>query len=205
AFRTFSFLVTGTHAKFLFKKRVNYEHSIAWVAWLGMIGTASIIPTILVLKKELQHRGAGHMVWTAFKLIPLLALHYWLDIITPYGLLYSLYMVVASICLLKWSSLSPLNYDWDDWDMFDEKVFMFGNVMIAIFCILVNIIVIVMAIYRVGSIGNSVRSVWNDLNIYKKDTLGCANIENGKPNEKQNQHLYNILHLYSTVYRFLTK
>ncbi|CAL4065983.1 unnamed protein product, partial [Meganyctiphanes norvegica] len=199
--RTFCFIATGTHAKFMFNV-YTYENPMAWVSWLTMYGTATIIPAILVLKNELPCRGAGHMVWTALRLM---LVHYWLDIITPYGLLYSMHFMVGSICVLMWSGFSPLYDDYDDTENFDEKVFLYGNVTLAIFCILVNIIVIFMAMYRVGGIGKCVRNVWIDLNIYKKDNLEFANIGNGKLKKKQNKYLYNILHLFSSMYNFLNK
>ncbi|CAL4166675.1 unnamed protein product, partial [Meganyctiphanes norvegica] len=175
AFRSICFTVTGTHAKFLVKA-YSFKNPISLYAWLTMIGTSAFIPAILVLKKELPIRGIGHMVWTFFWMI---LGHFWLDIVTPIGLLYSLYFVVASIVVLVLSPKSPLNNN-DDLKCFDEKILMYGNVTFATFCLLVNIIVIFMTIYRVGSIGKCVRNVWIDLNIYKKDDLEFANIDTGE-------------------------
>ncbi|CAL4100405.1 unnamed protein product, partial [Meganyctiphanes norvegica] len=187
AFRSFCLIVTGTHAKFLVNV-YSFKNPIALFAWLINFGTASIIPAILVLKRELPCRGISHMVWTFFRMI---MGHFWLDIVTPYGLFYSLYFEVASIVLLVLSPKSPLNNN-DDWEFFDEKILMYGNVTVAICCMLVNIIVIIMSIYRVGNIGKCVRNVWIDLNIYKKDSLVFAKIENGKPKKKPKKYLYNI-------------
>ncbi|CAL4225965.1 unnamed protein product, partial [Meganyctiphanes norvegica] len=181
-----------------------------FMCWIVMVIILDIIPGVLILVKEVPCSGIGHTVWTVFRIV---MGHYLLDMVTPYGLVYSLIQFVFSICILLWGKISPFTFI-DDEESYadpmwlDEKVAVYGIVLITSICLLFNIIMFIMTIFRVGSIGKCLRDLWTDLKItteHTPDNAEIVKIENGKMNEEQNKYLYSILHLFSTVYEFITK
>ncbi|CAL4100403.1 unnamed protein product, partial [Meganyctiphanes norvegica] len=210
ALRSFSFIASGIHIKLTFADDPGLDEApghAAFLCWLYMYLILTIIPALLILVKEVPCSGIGHVVLTCFKIT---MGHLALDMVTPYGLVYSLIQFVFSICIFLWGTFSPWTFltprDAHLHPGFlDERVGVYGNVIITIICMLFNFIMIMLTISRVGSIGKCLRDLWTDLKITTEHTPDYAEIENGKMKEEQNKYLYNILLFFSTVYEFITK
>ncbi|CAL4093516.1 unnamed protein product, partial [Meganyctiphanes norvegica] len=186
AVRIIAFALTGNLADHMH----SYDGINILLSYVIIYVSASIVPMLVILKKELPSRDAGHILWTFFRVV---YGHYILDIVTPYGLAYSVAhsLFVLMSYLYQWE---PLFLQGDPFLMnevyryttyckvvdiptdiskpcqdVDITFYIYGlvyvNMVISITQLIASVIMVVLAKNRYGNIGKSIRNIWDVLDI----------------------------------------
>ncbi|CAL4123171.1 unnamed protein product [Meganyctiphanes norvegica] len=144
-------------------------------SYTSMYLITTITASIVILKKEFPSNGSAHKLWSAFRAF---LGHFLLDIVTHYGLLYSLLFVASSIVVNvkrpeeEWKRSFPKYCTEELSQKCNDRQYKHnyyeglvnGYVIISVNCLLINLISVIMAITKFTFIGKYFRKIWDVFN-----------------------------------------